>query len=182
MDNLIPISFLNDFVFCPYSIYLHNVYVGTEEQLIHALPQVKGKDYHKNIDQKKYQGKNWLLGLPVASMELGVKGVIDIYRPSERILIERKYQLRNLYRGQILQLWAQYYCLTEMGYEVSKLEFQTKNNNESRSIELPGPPQKNELIYFISTIRHFDPESVFETNPNKCRNCIYINLCHKTNL
>ena len=30
MNNHIPISWLNDYVFCPYYIYLHNVYTGTE--------------------------------------------------------------------------------------------------------------------------------------------------------
>lgn len=31
MDDYIPISTLNDFIFCPYSIYLHNVYMETDE-------------------------------------------------------------------------------------------------------------------------------------------------------
>ena len=30
-DNLIPLSMLNDYIFCPYSIYLHNIYMGTDE-------------------------------------------------------------------------------------------------------------------------------------------------------
>lgn len=43
MSDHIPISWLNDYVFCPYSIYLHNVYMSTDEGLYHALPQVRGK-------------------------------------------------------------------------------------------------------------------------------------------
>ncbi len=31
MDDYISISTLNDFIFCPYSIYLHNVYMETDE-------------------------------------------------------------------------------------------------------------------------------------------------------
>lgn len=34
MPDLIPISTLNDFIFCPYSIYLHNVYMETDEDNI----------------------------------------------------------------------------------------------------------------------------------------------------
>ena len=30
MNDLIAISTLNDFIFCPYSIYLHNVYMDYE--------------------------------------------------------------------------------------------------------------------------------------------------------
>lgn len=43
MDDYIPISTLNDFIFCPYSIYLHNVYMDTDEGLYHATPQTKGR-------------------------------------------------------------------------------------------------------------------------------------------
>lgn len=32
MDNLIAISTLNDFIFCPYSIYLHNVYMDMDKE------------------------------------------------------------------------------------------------------------------------------------------------------
>lgn len=46
MDDYISISMLNDFVFCPYSIYLHNVYMDTDEGLYHAKPQTIGK---KNV-------------------------------------------------------------------------------------------------------------------------------------
>jgi len=40
-ETYIPISTLNDFIFCPYSIYLHNVYENTDESLYHAIPQTE---------------------------------------------------------------------------------------------------------------------------------------------
>lgn len=46
MEDYIPISQLNDFVFCPYSIYLHNVYMETDEGLFHTSPQTQGKIAH----------------------------------------------------------------------------------------------------------------------------------------
>lgn len=52
MIDYIPISTLNDFVFCPYSIYLHNVYMESDEGLYHATPQTMGKIAHKSIDEK----------------------------------------------------------------------------------------------------------------------------------
>lgn len=33
-------------------------------------------------------------------------GKIDLYRSKDKKLIERKYQLKNIYQGQIYQLWA----------------------------------------------------------------------------
>jgi len=53
MDDYISISTLNDFIFCPYSIYLHNVYMETDEGLYHATPQTRGKIAHETIDNKK---------------------------------------------------------------------------------------------------------------------------------
>jgi CRISPR-associated protein Cas4 len=52
IDDYIAISTLNDFIFCPYSIYLHNVYMDTDEGLYHAIPQTRGKIAHQSIDWK----------------------------------------------------------------------------------------------------------------------------------
>lgn len=52
MGDYISISTLNDFIFCPYSIYLHNVYMESDEGLYHATPQTKGKLAHEPVDTK----------------------------------------------------------------------------------------------------------------------------------
>ena len=52
IDDYIAISTLNDFIFCPYSIYLHNVYMDTDEGLYHAIPQTRGKIAYQSIDWK----------------------------------------------------------------------------------------------------------------------------------
>ena len=80
MDDYISISTLNDFIFCPYSIYLHNVYMETDDSLYHATPQTKGRVAHESIDKKTYSTKkNDLMSLPVYSAMLGVMGKIDLY-------------------------------------------------------------------------------------------------------
>ncbi len=53
MDDYISISTLNDFIFCPYSIYLHNVYVETDEGVYHATPQTRGRIAHETVDEKR---------------------------------------------------------------------------------------------------------------------------------
>ena len=52
-DDYISISTLNDFYFCPYSIFLHNVYMETDESFYHAAPQVRGRLAHEAVDNKK---------------------------------------------------------------------------------------------------------------------------------
>lgn len=52
-ESFINISMLNDFIFCPYSIYLHNVYENTDESLYHAVPQIRGRIVHETVDNKR---------------------------------------------------------------------------------------------------------------------------------
>lgn len=99
MFDHIPISWLNDFIFCPYSIYLHNVYMSTDESLYHAIPQEQGKAAHHTIDNHAYSDKNCITALTVISNKLGVVGKIDLYKSHEQLLVERKYQLNKIYKG-----------------------------------------------------------------------------------
>ena len=69
---------LNDFIFCPYSIYLHNVYVNADEGLYHAKPQTQGRLFHKSIDEKvASHNKGELSSLPVLSEKYGLMGVMS---------------------------------------------------------------------------------------------------------
>ncbi len=57
-DGYIAISTLNDFIFCPYSIYLHNVYVDTDKDVYHAKPQTRGNNAHEKVDIKNVSKSN----------------------------------------------------------------------------------------------------------------------------
>lgn len=172
---------LNDFIFCPYSIYLHNVYMETDETLYHAPPQIRGKIAHKTIDNKTASNvKKDLQSLPVYSDRFKIMGKIDIYRDKDKLLIERKYQLKQIFKGQIYQLWAQYICLTEMGYEIKQLAFYEISTHKTIPIPLPNDNGIKEFSCFIETFHNFNPEKPININPNKCKHCIYCNLCDKT--
>lgn len=181
MHDYISISALNDFIFCPYSIYLHNVYSGGDEQLVHATPQTQGKAAHAAIDEKTYSSrKDEITALSVFSSELGVIGKIDLYKRKEKSLIERKYQLITIYQGQIYQLWAQYFCMIEMGYQIDHLAFYAIATNKTFPIDIPTEKDKAELINFIHQFKQYDPSQEINVNTNKCAHCIYCNLCDKT--
>jgi CRISPR-associated protein Cas4 len=113
---------------------------------------------------------------------LGIAGKIDIYKAQEKLLIERKYKLETIYRGQIYQLWAEYFCMTEMGYEVEKLAFYAISTNKMFPVEIPTEEDKKELADFISKFQDFNLEAPIPLNENKCKHCIYSNLCDKTEL
>lgn len=181
MSDYIPISMLNDFIFCPYSIYLHNVYMDTDESLYHAVPQVRGRIAHRTIDHKTASTRRTvLMSLSVCSEALGLMGKIDLYRLSTKTLIERKYQLKKIFRGQVYQLWAEYYCMLEMGFDVLNLAFYETSTNKFFKVDIPDEKDKKELELLIDRFRTFNPEDHMEVNFNKCRHCIYSNLCDKT--
>src|SRR5690554_6481952 len=183
MPTFIPISQLNDFTFCPYSIYLHNVYMDTDEILYHAAPQVKGKKAHTAIDNKTSSSKKTnLISLPIFSEDLGLVGRVDCFKKEEQFLIERKYNLKKIYKGHFYQLWAQYFCLIEMGYKISQLAFYEISSNTMMYQNLPQENEKQELKMFIQKMRNFDPLNEFPINENKCVHCIYSPLCDKTKL
>lgn len=178
----IALSTLNDFIFCPYSIYLHSVYMETDEDLYKASPQTRGTLAHEGVDKKSGSTRAAdIFALPVFSAELGVCGKIDVYKQTQQWLIERKQNLKTIFRGQIYQLWAQYFCLLEMGYEVRRLSFYEIATNKMTDIPLPSPEDKQELVDFIARFRAYRPqEDAIEINTNKCAHCIYCNLCDKT--
>ncbi len=180
-EDYIPISSLNDFIFCPYSIYLHNVYENTDESLYHATPQTQGRIAHATVDNKRNSThKDVLEALPVCSNRYGLIGKIDIYKVNEKYLIERKYQLKQIYQGQIYQLWAQMFCLQEMGYDVERLAFYEISTKRTIHMNLPSPEDIERFESFLFSFRKYDPSRSFSPNNNKCRHCIYTNLCDKT--
>ena len=181
MTDYISLSVLNDFVFCPYSIYLHQVYMEADEDLYKATPQTQGSIAHQPVDSKTASSrKSNLMSLPVYSEVLGITGKIDIFKQDTGKLIERKYCLKQIFRGHYYQLWGQYFCMTEMGYAVNELAFYEICSNTMIPVALPGKAEREEMERFIQRIRAFDPShDIFSINANKCRHCIYCNLCDK---
>lgn len=180
MDFFVPISMLNDFVFCPYSIYLHQVYMELDEGMYHARDQVRGRIAHETVDRQGAGHKrNELRGLSVFCESLGVGGKIDTYKPDEKMLVERKYRLTRIFRGQLYQLWAEYYSLLEMGFEIEQIAFYETSTNKMYCQPLPQRSEFEELKAFADEIRAWSPASELQVNPNKCRYCIYSALCDR---
>jgi CRISPR-associated protein Cas4 len=157
--------------------------MGGDEELVHAAPQTRGKVAHETIDNKRYSDrKSEISGLSVFCNEFGIAGRIDIYKYDEKLLIERKYQLNAIYQGQIYQLWGEYFCMIEMGYEVEKLAFYAITANKTFPVALPNDADKKEFGDFILKFKQFNPEQSIDINTNKCTHCIYCALCDKVDI
>jgi len=177
MEDFIQISKLNDFLFCPKTLYLHSIYESFGQRSYHQTPQVAGKLAHENIDQGHYStAKKYLQGLEVASSEYGLLGKIDIYDQEKQSLIERKNKIKNIYEGYLMQVWGQTVCLEEMGYPVKSIFLHSLLDNKRYPVSLPGQADRQRLQGLIEQIRNFNPQSLMQHSCPKCSLSIYNNL------
>ncbi len=181
IESYIPISFLNDFVFCPRSIYFHLLYSGFDDKIYKSLIQIKGEGAHLSIDNKVYTTKKEILqSFEVYSSTYNLFGKIDIYNIKTGKLIERKRQVKTIYDGYVFQVYAQCHSLREMGYEVNEIVIHDLIHNKNYNIDLPenNKEMQDKFENLIRDINQFDLEkSSFKPTLEKCKNCIYRELC-----
>lgn len=181
MEQYIQISKINDFIFCPRSLYFHSIYENYGQAAYHSTPQTVGKIKHEKIDQKRYStAKRYLSGLEVYSEKYGLAGKIDIYDTDSGILIERKTKVKKIFDGYKYQLYAQMFCLREMGYEVWGLRIHSLADNKKYVVPLPTIEDIAIFEKTLKEIRFFDAvDSKPLKNSQKCDYCIYKPLCQK---
>ena len=69
------ITLLNDFIFCPASIYFHQVDAGTDKMTYQSSDQLNGTAAHTTIDEGHYSDKTSVLqALPVYCEQYGLEG------------------------------------------------------------------------------------------------------------
>ena len=183
MEPYITLSFLNDFIFCPRSIYFHQLYGLVSTRLYQKKPQIAGKAAHKSIDTKKYSSKKDIFQtIEIYSEKYNIGGKIDTYDAESKQLVERKKKIKVIYDGYIYQLYAQYHCLTEMSYQVDKLKLYSMDDNKSYPIKSPVEDKQRQEKFenLIRQMQNYDLNAPFEANPNKCKFCIYNNLCDQS--
>ena len=61
MDDLIIISNLNDFIFCPASIYFHKLYGSEDKIMYQSKAQLDGTRAHEKIDNGTYSTRKKIL-------------------------------------------------------------------------------------------------------------------------
>lgn len=181
MDDCILITQLNDFIFCPASIYFHNLYGSMDRMLYQNEDQLNGTKAHEKVDKGQYSSEETILmGLDVFCEKYGLIGKIDVYDEKKKILRERKRKIKTIYDGYVFQLYAQYFALKEMGYVVEQLQLYSMVDNKVYKVALP----EQDTIMFekfenlIAKMRAFRMEEGFvQENLSKCERCIYEPAC-----
>lgn len=181
-DQIIALSQLNDFIFCPASIYFHNLYGETDNRSFQRTDQVRGTIAHKTIDEKRYSTrKDVLMGIDVYSEEYGIAGKIDIFDTSNGVLTERKRKVKIIYDGYVFQLYGQYFCLKEMGYDIKILRIYSMADNKTYDVSRPEDDSSmfNKFLQTLNDMRGFTMDSFKQENTDKCKNCIYEPACDR---
>jgi len=174
MESYIQISKINDFLYCPRSIYLHSLYENFSNKVFHQTPQIVGKINHEAIDKKRYSSaKKYLQGMSVYSEKYGIAGKIDIYDGEKRHLIERKTKVKEIWQGYIYQLYAQYFCMKEMGYDIEKLFLYSMEDNKKYEIKIPTKREEKEFSNTVEDIKNYNPLLDKKHNCSKCVDSIY---------
>ena len=178
MDDYIQISKLNDFIFCPFSLYFHSVYEEFSQAVCHTSSQTRGKIVHQCFDEANYStAKKYLQGLEVYSEKYRLCGKIDLFDKESGVLMERKNKISRIYDGYLYQLYAQYFCLSEMGYSVKKLALYSLSDNKKYEVALPNNEATEKFENLIFRIRTFELSNFKQPAEAKCANCIYRQLC-----
>ena len=162
------------------SLYFHSLYDNFHKKTYQEKPQIRGTIKHESIDKGVYSSaKRYMQGLAVYSSKYGLMGKIDIYDKETKSLIERKAKIKKIYNGYRYQLYAQMFCLQEMGYKVEKLFVHSLMDNKRYKVDLPTKDDIEEFEKLIKEINNFNPSSFDKKiNKNKCDNCIYRELCN----
>ena len=179
MESYLMITQINDFIFCPRSIFFSGIYRGSvTDDLYHQTPQRTGQVYHEAIDESRYSTRKAVItGMTVYSEKYRLLGRIDIFDTSSGVLTERKYSITAVYPGFRYQLYAQYFALEEAGFTVKALRLHSSKDNKIYPVALPGPEEVKEFEDVLAAINVFSLETPFEPQKNKCSHCIYAPLC-----
>ncbi|MDO8639694.1 MAG: type V CRISPR-associated protein Cas4, partial [bacterium] len=160
--------------YCPRSVYLHSIYENFNDKVFHQVAQVAGRLNHSSIDENRYSSaKKYLQALPVYSEKYGIAGKIDIYDSEKKHLIERKTKIKKIWQGYIYQLYGQYFCLKEMGYEIEKMFLYSMEDNKKYEIEIPSEKEMAEFEATLEKIRNYNPLLDKEHSCLKCKDSVY---------
>lgn len=184
-DDAILISNINDFIFCPASIYFHNLYGRQATETYQCQDQILGTNAHKAIENQNYSSSTKILqGISCYCEKYNLIGKIDLFDTVKGILSERKRTIKNIYDGYVFQLYAQYFSLIEMGYDVKEIRLYSYTDNKVYPQKLPKDNLEM-LAKFEETIKamkSFQLDGFQQNNELKCKSCIYEPACDRSQL
>lgn len=180
MLEIISISALNQYVFCPRRCALMHV-EGIWSDNEHTA---KGTILHKTADERGYEtdGNGKIVrALPLFSEKYGLSGKADVVemRPDEIIPVEYKKGKRREFDNDNIQLMAQGFCLEEMFDKKISRGFIFHAASKRRREVVFDENLRNETIAVIEAVRNLletETIPVAEFKP-RCNGCSLYGTC-----
>lgn len=140
----------------------------------HEKPQTRGNEVHAAVDERRYSNRREILqNISIYSEELQVQGKLDTFNTKTGELTERKADIQQIYEGNLVQLYAEYFCLQEMGYSPKRIAFYSVLNNKKHFVDIPGDQEKQRLKQIINEMQHFTPRQLLAHHCSNCNKNIY---------
>lgn len=180
MEEIIAISALNQYVFCPRRCALMNV-DGIWSDNEHTA---KGTILHKNTDTRGYEnigGAKVLRALPLYSKKYGLSGKADIVEihKSEIVPVEYKKGKRRKFENDNVQLAAQALCLDEMFEQKIKRGFIYHASSKKRREVIIDEKLRGETLEIIEKVRELIQMEIIPKADFKprCNGCSLYGIC-----
>lgn len=180
MEDIISISALNQFIFCPRRCALMHV-EGIWSANEHTA---KGTILHTHADERGYEvigNAKLLRALPLYSNQYSLSGKADIVevRGKEIIPVEYKKGKRREFDNDNIQLAAQALCLEEMFQTEISRGFIYHASSKKRREVLIDEKLRDETIRTIEIVRELlahehIPQAEYKP---RCEGCSLYNIC-----
>ena len=170
-------------IFCPVSIYFHNLYGDQATDTYQCKDQILGTAIHESVDNATYSSSTKILqGISCYCEKYNLVGKIDLFDIESGVLTERKRTIKTVFDGYIFQLYAQYFSLIEMGYKVRKIRLYSYCDNKVFPQKLPedNTVMLNKFEKTIESMRNFNFDSFKQDNKLKCKSCLYEPACDRS--
>ena len=94
----IIITNLNDYEFCPVSIYFHNAMGNLDRIMSQSKCQIDGTHSHKSLDERTYSTRSEILqSMDIYCDRYGLIGKIDYFDSKNGVLTERKKKIKRVF-------------------------------------------------------------------------------------
>lgn len=180
MDDLVFLSALNQYDYCPrrcYYIFVENVFVDNEHTVEGSLQHTRANSGETSFRDETLQ----LRSVYLYSQTLGISGKADVIeeRRGELYPVEHKKGRRGDWRNDALQLCAQALCLEEMtGKEVRKGYLYYAATGRRQEIEF-SPELRQQTIETIASVCRLIESGERPPNPYtpRCKGCSLYDVC-----
>lgn len=181
-EDLVPISALNQYAYCPRRCYL----IHAEGEFSDNVHTLRGTHEHERVDSQRHEvsaGVRVEFGLPVWSRKIGLTGkcdAVEFHSDGAVYPVEYKHGKRRRWVNDGLQLAAQALCLEEMlNVSIPKGAIFHQQSRRRREVEIDDVLRQNveiaaQEIHELLTSSRLPPPT---TDLRRCPECSLREIC-----